>query len=204
MIYKQQLQCNITLELEWITIRLKQKVPILMGGAIRFLQGINNMMVGTSKYLAVMAAFVILGNEPEFYSEAFWIVFVDDAINFANALTLEARVAARERSVRVRLDHDYCHSETNDSAEENSNTRERGAHIEPEQENDRSTRFNSRNFIMDDEDSIDNNTDEDEFSNVFDMYRQPPDSSFLRIDNEYSVNSDSAEGTLLKTKDGPL
>lgn len=36
--------------------------------AIRFLNGINNIMVGDSEYSAAMSAFGILGNEPEFYS----------------------------------------------------------------------------------------------------------------------------------------
>jgi hypothetical protein len=36
--------------------------------AIRFLHGINNIIVGASEYSAAMSAFGILGNEPEFYS----------------------------------------------------------------------------------------------------------------------------------------
>lgn len=172
--------------------------------AIRFLQGINNMMVGTSEYSADMAAFGILGSEPEFYSEAFWVVFVDDAINFANESSLKARQAARDRSVRVRLEHDYCHPDDQNSENEN-NTDERGDH---QQEYDIRTRSCSRNFVMDlTQDPTESSVDEDEFADVFDMYREPPDprnSSSLPMENEYPSNCDSAAGTLFKTKEGPV
>lgn len=114
---------------------------------------------------------------------------------------LETCEAARNRSERVRMDHDYCHQNANNSEDEINTTDDRGDQFESVQETNRSS--NSRNFVIDDE-GVASNTDEDEFTNVFDMHRQPPDSSSFRVDKDYSGNNDSAAGTLFITKDGPV
>lgn len=92
--------------------------------ATRFLQGINNIMIGASEYSAAMSAFGILGNFPEFYSTNFWIVFVDVAIVFAKTMCPEVQRKTRVQNEHdyyqntVFLDHDYDNNSTTDSEEE--------------------------------------------------------------------------------------
>ncbi len=66
----------------------------------------------------------------------------------------------------------------------------------------------SRNFVMDlTQDPPESNDYEHEFADVLDMYREAPDSknsSSLPMENEYSLNGDSAAGTLFKTKEGSV
>ena len=52
--------------------------------AIRYLQGVSNMMVGASEYSAPMAAYAILDYPPEIYTAPFWNVYVTDAINYVH------------------------------------------------------------------------------------------------------------------------
>ena len=68
--------------------------------ALRYLQGITNMMVGASEYSACTVLYAILGYPAEIYSDSFWFVFLNDAINYVNRKSIEME--------QINEENDYC------------------------------------------------------------------------------------------------
>lgn len=77
----------------------------------RFIEGILNKMCGVTEISATMASLAILGCPTEFFSESFWYVFVEEAIENAQRLCSE-----EDRKGKRKLDHCYQKNEETHSA----------------------------------------------------------------------------------------
>ena len=81
--------------------------------AIRYLQGVANMMVGASEYSAATAAYGILDYPPEVYTTLFWYVYVHDALNYVQ----RQKRARIPNSQQVTSEHSYASSEEQPTTE---------------------------------------------------------------------------------------
>ena len=173
--------------------------------AIRYLEGVANMMIGASEYSAAMAAYAILDYPAEIYTSSFWYVYVHDAINYAKQqqparivrnISSEHSYASSvdEPLPQTRVDARHDHSYSSSAAQEHLNR------IVREFERTESSMWGHENELLSD--------DENEYDSVFfnhhptvpdDPVSSTAGSSTLSVGESHRP----AAATIYKSKEGP-